>query len=146
MQAYTFVLKYQAGTENKVADALSRCALLLNSVSIEVIWFDRLKGEYETCPNFGETFQTLIQGPSSIHSNYTLQDGYLFKDNRLYIPRTSFREFLVWETHAGGLAGHFGRNKTILTIEDQFFWPSLKRDIANIVSRCWTCAIAKQQK
>ena len=42
MQAYTFVLKHQAGTENKIADTLSRHALLLNS---EVIGFDRLKGE-----------------------------------------------------------------------------------------------------
>ena len=123
-----------------------QCALLLQTVSTEVIGFDRLKGEYETCPDFSEIFQALTQGPSSTHSDYTLQDGYLFKDNKLCIPRTSLREFLVWETHAGGLAGHFGKNKTILSVEDQFFWPSLKRDVVNIVSRCRTYAIAKQQK
>ena len=101
-----------------MADALSRCALLLQMVSTEVIGFERLKGEYETCLDFGKTFQALTQGPSSIHSDYTLQDGYLFKDNRLYIPRTSIQEFLVWETHAGGLASHFGKDKIILAIED----------------------------
>lgn len=52
------------------------------------------------------------------------------------IPRTSIREFLIWETHAGGLAGHFGRNKTILAVEDQFFWPSLKRNVAQVVAQC----------
>ena len=52
----------------------------------------------------------------------------------------------MWETHAGGLAGHFGREKTILAVEDQFFWPSLKKDVANIVSRCQTYTVAKQQK
>ena len=121
IQAYTFILKYRAGTENKVADALSRRALLLSSVSTEVIGFERLKDEYATCPDFSEIYQTLGQGPSGEHAEYTLLDGYLFKENKLCIPRTSLRDFLVWETHAGGLAGHFGRNKTILAIEDQFY-------------------------
>ena len=53
---------------------------------------------------------------------------------------------MVWETHAGGLAGHFGKNKTILAVEEHFFWPSLKRDVAQIVARCRTCAVAKQRK
>ena len=126
IQAYTFVLKHHAGTENKVADALSRRALFINSISTEVVGFERIKDEYDTCPDFSETFQALKQGPSSDHSEYTLLDGYLFKENKLCIPKTSLRDFLVWETHAGGLAGHFGRNKTILAIEDQFYWPGLK--------------------
>ena len=83
----------------------------------------------------------MIHGSNtSIQSRYTLLDGYLTKDNRLSFPRTSLR-FLVWETHPGGLAGHFGRNKTILAVEDQFFWPNSKRDVTYIVSRCHTCAI-----
>jgi len=143
IQAYTFVLKHHAGTENKVADALSRRSLLLGSVSTQVIGFDSLKDEYETCPDFGDIYQTLRLGPSSTHSEYTLQDGYLFQNNRLCIPKTSLREFLIWETHAGGLNGHFGRNKTILAIEDQFFWPGLKRHVAQIVARCKICAVAK---
>jgi len=115
----------------------------LNTISTEVIGFDRLKDENKSCPDFSEVIQSLAQGPSSTHSEYILQDGYLFKNNKLCIPKTSLKEFLVRETHAGGLAGHFGRNKTISAIEDQFFWPSLKRDVANIVSKCRTCAVAK---
>ena len=53
---------------------------------------------------------------------------------------------MIWETHAGGLAGHFGRNKTILALEDQFYWSSLKRNVAQVVARCRTCAVAKHQK
>ena len=56
IQAYTFVLKHRAGTENKVADTLSHRALLLNSISTEVIGFKRLKDEYETCPDFKAIF------------------------------------------------------------------------------------------
>ena len=146
IQAYTFVLKHRAGTENKVADALSRRSLLLNTIKTEVIGFDQIKEQYDTCPDFKEIYQALRIRPSREHNHYTLLDGYLFKESKLCIPRTSLREFLVWETHAGGLAGHFGRNKTILAVEEHFFWPSLKRDVAQIVARCRTCAVAKQQR
>ena len=88
----------------------------------------------------------MCQGSSSEHSEYTLLDGYLFKENRLCVPKTSVRDFLIWEIHAGGLAGHFGRNKTILAMEDQFHWPGLKRQVAQVVARCRTCAVGKQQR
>uniref|UniRef100_A0A2N9EPA1 Chromo domain-containing protein n=1 Tax=Fagus sylvatica TaxID=28930 RepID=A0A2N9EPA1_FAGSY len=63
--------------------------------------------------------------------------------NKLCIPRTSVRDFLVWELHAGGLAGHFGRDKTIEEVERQFYWPGLKRDVAKIIGHCRQCQLAK---
>ena len=57
--AYTFVLKHHARIENKVADALSHRALLLNVVSTKIIGFERLRDEYATCPDFSEIYQTL---------------------------------------------------------------------------------------
>ena len=59
---------------------------------------------------------------------------------------TSFRELLIWEMHAGRLAGHFGRDKTIALVEDKFYWPSLKKDFARIVAQCRTCQLAKAKK
>lgn len=128
-----------------MANAPSRRSLLLNSIRTEVMGFEQLKEEYESCPDFKDIHQTLTQEPSSKYSEYTLLDGYLFRHHRLCIPKTSLREFLVWETHAEGLAGHFGKDKTILAVEYQFFWPSLKRDVAQIVAKCRTCTVAKQR-
>ena len=141
-----FCFETPAGVENHAADALSHRHTLLSIVSIEVVGFDKVKENYEECPDFGDILITLCKGPSRERSEYTLQDGYLFRETRLCIPRTSLRDFLVWELHAGGLAGHFGRNKTIELVEAQFFWPSLKRDVARIVAQCRTCAVAKQRK
>ena len=56
------------------------------------------------------------------------------------------REFLIWELHAGGIAGHFGHNKIIEAVAHRFYWPSLKRDVNKLVGRCHTCQLAKQRK
>ena len=48
--------------------------------------------------------------------------------------------------HAGGLARHFGRDKTIVLVEDRFYWPSLKKDVARIVAQCRTCQLVMAKK
>ena len=65
---------------------------------------------------------------------------------KLCIPRTSFRDLLIWEMHVGGLAGHFGRDKTIALVEDRFYWPSRKKDVVRIVAQCKACQLAKAKK
>ena len=108
LQRYYFVVKHRAGVENKAADALSRRVSLLFVMSVKVTVFERLNDDYESCPDFGELYTSLSNAPRPILNDYTLQDGYLFKVNKLCIPRSSVRDFLVWEIHAGGLASHFG--------------------------------------
>jgi len=132
--------------ENKAADALSRRVTLLSVMSVEVTGFERLKEEYESCSEFGEIYLTLKDENHRAINGYHLQDGYLFRDNKLCIPKTSVRDFLIWEIHAGGLSGHFGRNKTIEEVERQFFWSSLKRDVPKLVGQCRTCQLAKHRK
>ena len=41
--------------------------------------------------------------------------------------------FIFLMRHAGGLVGHFGRDKTIVEVEHQFYCPGLKRGVAKIV-------------
>ncbi|XP_078437645.1 uncharacterized protein LOC144708268 [Wolffia australiana] len=100
--------------------------------------FKKVKDDYAECPNFGKIVEALREGPTSAHLEYLMSSGYLFYRKRLCVPRISLRDFLIWETHAGGLSGHFGRNKTIQAVEYQFYWPSLKRDVANLVACCLT--------
>ena len=99
------MVKHRAGVENKAADARSQKVSLLSIISVKVTGFEQLKDDYESCPDFGELYTSLSNAPRPIPDDYTLQDGYLFKANKLCIPRYSVRDFLVWEIHAGGLAG-----------------------------------------
>ena len=78
--------------------------------------------------------------------DFLVENGYLFKVTNLCIHRTSFRDLLIWKMHASGLAGHFGRGKTTALVEDRFYWPSLKMDVARIVAQCRTCRLAKAKK
>ncbi|GJY82760.1 putative CCCH-type zinc finger family protein [Tanacetum coccineum] len=71
IQAFSFVIRHKVGSNNQVADALSRRHSLIT------------------------TMQIRVQGA------------------RLCIPLCSLREAIVLEGHAGGLAGHFGRDKTL---------------------------------
>jgi Integrase zinc binding domain/Integrase core domain len=123
---------------------LSRRTHLLNLVRVQVTSFKSIKDSYVSCPDFGPIVQSLDLGTSHEHRDYLRTEGYLFFKNRLCVPRTSLRDHLTWECHSGGLAGHFGRDKTIAAVEHQFYWPSLKRDVGNIVAQCRVCAFAKQ--
>ena len=105
---------------------------MLSTSQIEVTGFERIKEEYNDCQNFENIYTNLTSHRS--HGEYILQEGYLFKGAKLCVPRTSIRDFLIWEIHARGLAGHFRVHKTITLMEEQFFWPSLKKDVAKVVS------------
>ncbi|KAK1698657.1 hypothetical protein QYE76_015354 [Lolium multiflorum] len=39
------------------------------------------------------------------------------------------------ESHAGGLMGHFGREKTLLMLADHFYWPKMRRDVDREIVR-----------
>ena len=144
LQDYTFVIRHKKGKDNVVADALSHRAHLLTLVRVQVTGFESLKDSYSTCPDFGPIVQALEVGTSHEHRDYLRTEGYLFFKNSLCVPRTSLWDQLTWECHSGGLAGHFGRDKTITTVKHQFYWPSLKRDVGNIVAQCRVCAFTKK--
>jgi hypothetical protein len=79
LQAYSFVLKHRKGVENQAADALSLRRFLLSVMNVKVIGFERLKEEYDSCPNFKDTFLALQSQQSDTTDSFRLEAGYLFK-------------------------------------------------------------------
>ena len=105
------MIKHKAGIENKVADALSHRASILTATNSEVTDFERIKNDYDSCPDFGEVYRILVDGLVREHDDYFLLDGYLFKANQLCIPRTSVRDFIAWEIHTGGMSAILGETR-----------------------------------
>ncbi|PKI67469.1 hypothetical protein CRG98_012053 [Punica granatum] len=110
LQAYTFVIKHKSGAQNQVADALSRRHTFLSSMEVKVVGFEVVKELYEKDPDFSKIWSECSKGASK---DFFLQDGFLFKNNCLCIPRCSLREAIVKEAHDGGLGGHFGLDKIL---------------------------------
>ena len=104
-----------------VTDALSRVTILVNSLRVKVVGFEHIIQECPTCQDFSNIYAALQNPSSPPSSDFRIHDGYLFKCTSLCILSTSMHEYLLWELHAGGLAGNFDRDKTTAIIEDMFF-------------------------
>ncbi|XP_052622996.1 uncharacterized protein LOC128128159 [Lactuca sativa] len=110
LQSFHFSCKYKDGRSNVVADALSRRYSLLVTLDVRFLGFETLKDHYQSDMDFGDMFLKCAGGPNG---EFVIQDGFLFKGNRLCVPKHAIRELLIREAHGGGLAGHFGITKTL---------------------------------
>ncbi|KAI0494149.1 hypothetical protein KFK09_024280 [Dendrobium nobile] len=120
IQRFSFTFQHKPGINNRVADALSRNNVLLTRLQTETTGLECLKELYETDPNFMELWKSCqSQGTTG---EFSVRHGYLFKQNLLCIPVSSWRQFRIREAHGGGLAAHVGRDKTLKHVQSLFFF------------------------
>ena len=50
---------------------------------------------------------------------------------------------LIKEKHSGGLAGHFGVDKTLSLLKEKYYWPQMCKDVQKFVKSCGVCQVAK---
>jgi hypothetical protein len=126
LQEFTFALRHQAGSLNRVADALSHRTFLLTTMSTRVAVFDAFIDMYAVDHSFGKIFQE--------------HNGYLFRGLQLCIPNCSLRQQIISELHN---EGHFGQDKTLALISSDYYWPKLTSGVAHFVERCNVCQKSK---
>nr|GFA50834.1 RNA-directed DNA polymerase [Tanacetum cinerariifolium] len=111
---FSFVIRHKAGSANTVADALSRRPVLTTTSTVHVEGFENLKLLYVDDLDFKDLW---IKCNTTPFRDYVRRDGFLFKGRRLCVPLSSVREAIILESHQGGLAGHFRRDKTVAMVE-----------------------------
>ncbi|KAE8672958.1 putative CCCH-type zinc finger family protein [Hibiscus syriacus] len=137
LQEFTFTLRHQAGSLNRVADTLSRRTLLVTTMSTKVAGFEAFTDMYTADHSFGMIFQEVTEGH---RHDFVLHNGYLFRGLQLCIPNCSLRQQIISELHN---EGHFGRDKTLALISYDFYWPKLTSDVAHYVDCCYVCQRSK---
>ena len=78
IQKFSFLIKHKSGKSNQVADALSRRATLLPTLSHSVVAFDSLKDTYATNEYFVGLWLKCSRKEDV--GDFTITQGFLFKN------------------------------------------------------------------
>eukprot|EP00253_Pinus_taeda_P006262 PITA_06262 len=151
LSGFDFDIKHLQGKENKVADALSQKIHNLYEVSFsgwESPFMEMIKeiGDQDT-----EYQQLKLQIQQSAkrdsQQEYELDDaGRIYFKKRLYVPNQSrIRNLIMDEFHISHYAGHPGYQKMITTIQNEYFWPGMKKSIVEYLARCLECQQIKAE-
>jgi hypothetical protein len=136
MHNFTFVIKHIYGNANKFADALSRKSLVIQEFQVKDLGFENLKEMYQEDPDFKEAYEAYenpLLRDNNLWVEYLIRDGLLFKGSQLCIPRCLMRDNLLKEKHSGGLARHFGHDKTFAQMNSLYYSPSMGVDVKKFV-------------
>lgn len=87
---------------NWVAYALSQQISLLTTISTRMTGFDTFRDLYAEDPSFRKFFMEVTKGK---HSDFILQNDFLFHRLQSCVPDCSSREHIIQELHG---EGHFG--------------------------------------
>jgi hypothetical protein len=64
--------------------------------------------------------------------------------NRIYVPSSrGLRNLVLKEMHDVPYDGHPDYHKIIIALRSQFFWPGMKKDVADYIARCMECQKVK---
>ncbi|MCO5548013.1 hypothetical protein L7F22_001469 [Adiantum nelumboides] len=143
LSRFNFHIAHIAGKHNQVADALSRRPKV-NAVSIATHNdLSSMIDEYAIDSDYKDLISAIALGKKE--EPFTLHDGYLLHGNMLCITR-SLGEKVMFESHAPPYAGHRGIQTTMKAIETYFYWPTMKGDIQDYVSKCVVCQKTKYDR
>ncbi len=152
-------ITYRKGTENLIADTLSRRPdyfAASSTVIDDSIMMKKIKSAYEKDPLFKDLLEYFTQclplcksAKSSIASivswfQYDSNSGLIFyiRDGspRLCIPRDhDILKSVVSEAHDSILSGHQNSIRTYKALQRLFYWPKMNKFITDYVLTCDSC-------
>ncbi|GKA40101.1 putative reverse transcriptase domain-containing protein [Tanacetum coccineum] len=118
-------IRYPPSKANMVVDALSRK--------------ERVKPKRVRAMNM-----TLQKGLDEMIEHRS--DGTLYYLDQIWVPlKGDVRTLIMDEAHKSKYSVHLGADKMYYDLRDRYWWPGMKKDIAEYVSRCLTCLKVKAE-
>ncbi|GJR54795.1 reverse transcriptase domain-containing protein [Tanacetum coccineum] len=147
---YECEIKYPAGKANVVADALSRKERLkprrVRAMSITI--HSGLKTKIlEAQSEASKDLKAPAEWLRGLERHFEQRaDGEIYFFDRIWIPSIGdVRKLIMDEAHTSRYSVHPGADKMYYDLRDLYWWPGMKRDIAEYVSRCLTCSKIKAE-
>jgi hypothetical protein len=143
IKTFPYIIKHKKGNKNVITDVLSRRYTMLSQLDHKIFGLESIKELYATDVDFKDAYENCREGRT--WNKYVLQDGLLYRANKLCVPASFVHLLFLQEAHGGGLMGHFGVKKTYDVLAPHFFWPKMRCDVERYVSQCTTCNKAKSR-
>lgn len=142
LSQFAFKIQHRKGSNNIVADFLSRnvCALQASEIKPDD-WYVRMRQKITSHPD--------------LYPDFRVEDGIIFKhfspkhnvqsnlaDWKIVLP-TPNRQQIMSEHHDNAISGHFGTQRTWARVFEHYYWPGMRKDIHRFVKTCDVCGAHK---
>ncbi|GJT77871.1 putative reverse transcriptase domain-containing protein [Tanacetum coccineum] len=144
---YDCEIRYHPGKVNVVADALSRKEIvnpkrvramnmtLQSSIKYRILTVQ--KEDVDECAGLQKCLDEMIKQRS---------DGTLYYLDRIWVSlKDEVRPLIMDEAHKSKYSVYQGAEKMYYDLRDRYWWPEMKKDIAEYVSKCLTCLKVKAE-
>ncbi|GJU81491.1 reverse transcriptase domain-containing protein [Tanacetum coccineum] len=144
---YDCEIRYHPGKANVVVDALSRKEKVnpkrvrAMNMTLQSSIKDRIltaqKEVVDKSAGLQKGLDEMIEQRS---------DGTLYYLDRIWVPlKGEVRTLIMDEAHKSKYSVHPGADKMYYDLRDRYWWPGMKKDIAEYVSKCLTCLKVKAE-
>ena len=129
-----FQFAHIPGKQNPVvADALSRRPRV-NAISVAfnhdlTDMIEHYGEDEDFAPMYNDLVLGKAQGPDS------LNEGFLFHSKRLCVTK-ALRDKVLYVSHSPPYAGHRGIQTTTHVVETYFYWPHMRKDVQEYITKC----------
>ncbi|GJS74590.1 putative mitochondrial protein [Tanacetum coccineum] len=141
---FDYEISYKKGSENIVADALSRVegSAELNSLILSTITSDllqKVKDSYVQDSGIQEKIKQLIDGTYS-GNKYTWEGAILKRKGKVVVGGDEMlRTTIIKHFHADAIGGHSGTNVTGHKIGTLFYWKGMHKGVKKFIRECDVC-------
>jgi hypothetical protein len=148
LMGFNFKIEYKKGSENKVANALSRRDEVPEKGTLVAIlspipqWVEAVREAQQSTIEVPKIIQRVQDG--EVMGPWSVKDGLLFFKDRLYLTRDcTLVQEVVNQFHS---STHEGFHKTFQRIRANFYWPKMREDVLAFIRECEICQTHKVEQ